>query len=212
MPGPYCYEYPRPQVTVDLVVFHYLERALRTLLIRRGREPFAGQWAIPGGFLESDEPEEDAARRELKEETGLEVDGPVAPIGFFARPGRDPRGRTITLAFAAVLGPGNHAITGGDDAAEAAWVSLDGPAELAFDHSEILAVARGWLAAWLMEPHGGLELLGDAFTMDDILAAFRPLSGGPHVAYIWLAERLRRGQIRSEPGASGRFRRTASEP
>ncbi len=108
MPAPYCYDHPRPMVTVDLIVFSLVEQSLQVLLVRRGREPFAGKWAIPGGFLEMDEPAEAGARRELREETGLEIAGPVEPIGFFARPDRDPRGRTITLAYAAVVRPGEH--------------------------------------------------------------------------------------------------------
>ena len=86
----------------------FFDEALRVLLIRRGHDPFAGKWAIPGGFLEMDEPVEAGARRELKEETGLEIPGPIEPIGFFGEPGRDPRGRTITLAHAAVAPPGGH--------------------------------------------------------------------------------------------------------
>ena len=145
MPAPYCYEYPRPMVTVDLAVFSLVEQSLRVLLIRRGREPFAGKWAIPGGFLEMDEPAEAGARRELREETGLEIAGPVEPIGFFAKPGRDPRGRTITLAHAAVVRPGEHKTQGGDDAAEAAWIKTGDSIDLAFDHAEILDQALAWL-------------------------------------------------------------------
>src|SRR4051812_31620571 len=141
MPAPYCYEHPRPQVTVDLVVFALVESSLRVLLVRRGGEPFAGLWAIPGGFLGIDEPAGAAARRELREETGLEIPGPVEPIGFFAKPGRDPRGRTITLAHAEVVRSGRHAVKGGDDAAEAAWVDLERLPKLAFDHDQIVSRA-----------------------------------------------------------------------
>ena len=92
--SPLLLRVPHPMVTVNLAVFSLVEQSLRVLLIRRGREPFAGKWAIPGGFLEIDEPAE-ARRRELRKETGLEIAGPVEPIGFFAKPGRDPRGRTV---------------------------------------------------------------------------------------------------------------------
>src|SRR4051794_19316530 len=103
MPPPYCYDYPRPAVTVDLVVFSLSGDELRVLLIRRKADPFAGRWALPGGFLEMDEPIADGARRELREETGLEAAGPLALIGVFGDPGRDPRGRTISLAHATVV-------------------------------------------------------------------------------------------------------------
>src|SRR4051812_48945169 len=100
MPPPYCYDYPRPAVTVDLAAFALRDAGLRVLLVRRKHEPFAGRWAFPGGFLELDEPIEAAALRELREETGFEVPGPVELIGVFGAPGRDPRGRTISLAHA----------------------------------------------------------------------------------------------------------------
>ena len=141
----YRYKYPRPAVTTDLVVFAWIDDELQTLLIRREHEPFAGRWAIPGGFLDMDETAEAGARRELQEETGLIVPGAVEPLGFFAAPGRDPRGRTVTLAHVAILPAGDHPIVGGDDAAEAAWRPVDQTRELAFDHDEILAAAREWL-------------------------------------------------------------------
>src|SRR5437763_14741310 len=100
---PYCYEYPRPSLTVDMVVFALDGDALRVLMIRRKRDPFAGTWALPGGFVDIDEPIEHAARRELEEETGLGRISLVAPIGVFGAPGRDPRGRTISVAHAAVV-------------------------------------------------------------------------------------------------------------
>lgn len=141
------YKYPRPSVTVDLVVFAAGRGGTRVLLIRRKGKPYAGRWAIPGGFVNMGEPFEAAARRELKEETGLDHAGPVAFIGVFGRPGRDPRGRTISVAHATVLRPPLPPIEGGDDAAEADWVALDEAmaTRLAFDHNEILAAARAWL-------------------------------------------------------------------
>ncbi len=100
---------------------------LRVLLVRRGRDPFAGSWALPGGFLEIDEEPEAGARRELLEETGVELPAPVRPIGFYADPGRDPRGRTISLAFFATVRRRPARIRAGDDAAEAAWRPVVGP-------------------------------------------------------------------------------------
>jgi 8-oxo-dGTP diphosphatase len=143
MPPPYCYDYPRPAITVDLVVFTRTGDGLRVLLIRRKADPFAGRWALPGGFLDIDEPVEAAARRELKEETGLEVAGPVEFLGVFADPGRDPRGWTISLAHVALL-PGSGPTpdpTAGDDAQDATWLDTADARGLAFDHDAILAKA-----------------------------------------------------------------------
>ena len=105
-----------------------------------------------------DEPAEAGARRELREETGLEIAGPVEPIGFFAKPGRDPRGRTITLAHAAVVRPGEHKTQGGDDAAEAAWTKIGDPIDLAFDHAEILDQALAWLRRGVIDRTSTLAL------------------------------------------------------
>ena len=186
MPGPYCYDYPRPQVTVDLVVFTLVEKSLRVLLIRRGHDPFAGKWAIPGGFLEMDEPVEDAARRELREETGLEVSGPIEPIGFFAKPGRDPRGRTITLAHAAVIRAAEAEVRGGDDAAEAAWLPLAAPLDLAFDHAEILGAAKEWLTRGVVNGELGPRMLPASFVAQDVYALFDGLGLSQSQADDWL--------------------------
>jgi 8-oxo-dGTP diphosphatase len=144
MPGPFRYDHPRPAVTVDLVVLAASGDHPQVLLIRRKHEPFAGKWAIPGGFLEIDEPLEIGARRELREETGLEIPGPIEQIGVFASPGRDPRGRTISIAYAGIASPDREAVKGGDDADLAEWHDALHPPELAFDHAEILAAALDW--------------------------------------------------------------------
>lgn len=141
MPPPYCYDYPRPSVTVDAVVFALRRQSLQVLLIRRKHDPFAGHWALPGGFLEIDEPIETGARRELKEETGLATKAPFSFLGVYGAPGRDPRGRTISIAHL-TLWPGTPpAPSGQDDASDAGWSDAFKTLEyepLAFDHSAIL--------------------------------------------------------------------------
>jgi 8-oxo-dGTP diphosphatase len=140
----YCYEYPRPALTVDVVVVTREERP-RVLLIRRKGEPFAGIWAIPGGFLEMDETLEAGAARELEEETGVKVERPEQ-LHTFGDPGRDPRGRTVSVAYLARVDAGAVQARAADDAAEVGWHDLASPPPLAFDHDKILACARTRLA------------------------------------------------------------------
>jgi 8-oxo-dGTP diphosphatase len=140
---PYCYEYPRPSVTVDVVIVTR-EPEPRVLLIRRKHEPFAGAWAIPGGFVDMDESLEAAAARELREETGVTA-GPLEQLHAFGDPNRDPRGRTISVVYLARVDPGQVHPEAADDAAEVAWHPLETPPRLAFDHDQILARARARL-------------------------------------------------------------------
>ncbi len=132
--------FPHPRLTVDAVVV----RGRRVLLVRRGKEPFEGTWALPGGFVDRGERLEEAVLRELREETDLE--GRIlGVVGAYSRPDRDPRGHTVSVVYA-IETSGTDA-RGGDDAAEAGWHDLSSLPELAFDHKEILAdyVARGYL-------------------------------------------------------------------
>jgi 8-oxo-dGTP diphosphatase len=141
----FCYDYPRPAVTVDvLIVTPGPER--RVLLIRRKHDPFAGMWALPGGFVDMDEALDAAARRELEEETGVRA-GHLEQLQAFGDPGRDPRGRTISIAYLAVIDEEAVKPRAADDAAETAWHSLASPPPLAFDHAEILVRARERLKA-----------------------------------------------------------------
>lgn len=135
----YSYKYPRPALTADCIVFARKELDFRVLLVQRANEPYKGKWAFPGGFMNMDETTEEAARRELKEETGLIVDG-ISQIGTFDRVDRDPRGRVITVAYFVVI-DGIREVKGGDDAAVARWFSIGNLPELAFDHQEIMEVA-----------------------------------------------------------------------
>src|SRR5262245_20644179 len=121
----YTYDYPRPAVTVDVIIVTR-EATPRVLLIRRKHEPFAGSWAIPGGFVEMDEALENAARRELFEETGIRAKN-LVQLHTFGDPGRDPRGRTISVAYLAVVDETKIKPRAGDDAAEVGWFSLVRP-------------------------------------------------------------------------------------
>ncbi len=136
----HTYDYPMAAVTVDIVLATREEKP-RVLLIRRKKDPFAGCWALPGGFIEMDETLEASARRELLEETGLEV-GRLVSLGVFGDPGRDPRGRTLSVVYLGRVDAAKVKAVAADDAAEADWFPLHRPPQLAFDHRAILALAR----------------------------------------------------------------------
>ena len=131
----YTYKYPRPAVTADMIVLAD-ESEPKILLIQRGDEPFKGCWAFPGGFMNMDETTEQCARRELKEETGLEV-GEVKQVGAYSTVDRDPRGRTITVVYITHV-PQILPVTGLDDASEAKWWPINALPPLAFDHTQVL--------------------------------------------------------------------------
>lgn len=142
--GVYTYDYPRPMVTVDAVVFTKKEGRRYVLMVKRKHEPFQDCWALPGGFVEMDEPLEEAASRELAEETGVTgVD--LSQLRAFDDPKRDPRGRSIGIAFIGVANWRGHSPQGSDDASEAAWLPVDDMPPLAFDHAEILRYAEARL-------------------------------------------------------------------
>jgi 8-oxo-dGTP diphosphatase len=131
----YTYKYPRPSVTADCVVIAN-ELQPKVLLIQRGNDPFKGQWAFPGGFMDMDETTEQCAIRELEEETGLVVSD-LHQIGAYSKVDRDPRGRTVTVAYLAIIDK-PVIVHGQDDAAKAEWFPLSALPELAFDHADIM--------------------------------------------------------------------------
>ncbi len=131
----YTYKYPRPAVTADCIVITK-ESDAKVLLIQRGDEPYKGCWAFPGGFMNMNETTEQCAIRELEEETGLKVIE-LHQIGAYSKVDRDPRGRTITVAYLVVIDKPLPVI-GQDDAAKAEWWPLSTLPQLAFDHDEIL--------------------------------------------------------------------------
>jgi 8-oxo-dGTP diphosphatase len=128
-----------PMLTVDVVALVASAPAPRVLLVQRGNPPFAGSWALPGGFVEEGERVVDAAPRELVEETGLQA-GALELLGVYDTPGRDPRGWTVSVVYLA-RPPSETPVAGGDDASDARWFSVDALPELAFDHALIIADA-----------------------------------------------------------------------
>ncbi len=137
----FTYKYPRPALTADVLLFHNENGRVSVLLVRRKFPPFEGRWALPGGFMNLDETLENAARRELQEETSIIVND-LIPFHVFDEIGRDPRGRTITLTFYALLSEKPAAAMAGDDASELKWFDLDDLPGLAFDHRKIIALAQ----------------------------------------------------------------------
>lgn len=161
------YKYWRPAVTIDNVVFSFDGTHLNTLLIKRKNEPYKDCWAFPGGFLEEKETLEEAARRELKEETGL-APKYMSEIGSFSALDRDPRGRTISVAFASVVRPSQTAAVAGDDAIDARWFPINEMPMLAFDHEHIYRKALWLLRLGFMNAPIAFVLLGDLFTLPEM--------------------------------------------
>ncbi len=139
----YCYEYPRPALATDCVVFGFEKNDksnLKVLLIERGFEPYKGKWAFPGGFLNMDEDAETGAKRELFEETGLKnID--IEQLHTFSAVDRDPRDRVISIVYIALVSLEDNMPIAGDDAKKAQWFSIEKLPELAFDHKEVFEMA-----------------------------------------------------------------------
>src|SRR6266545_4614946 len=139
----HTYDYPRPALTVDVAIVTREARP-RVLLIRRKKDPFAGSWALPGGFVDENERLADAARRELEEETGVMV-ADLEQLYTAGDPGRDPRGWTVSVVYLAQINATDAKPVAADDAEEVGWFPLDDLPVLAFDHAMILARARARL-------------------------------------------------------------------
>jgi len=173
---PYTYDYPHPAVASDIAVFTLRRAALHVLLIERGGDPFRGAWALPGGFLQPDEELDACARRELKEETGVDADV-LLHFGNFSAPARDPRERVISVAYLALLPSDELRLEASTDAAQARWFPVDDLPPLAFDHPEIL---RGALAALSVEARRVaplFALLPPRFTLSQLQAAYEAVTG-----------------------------------
>ena len=179
--GPYSYEYPRPAITVDIILFTFQNNELKALLVRRKQPPFAGKWALPGGFVQIDEEIEEAARRELSEETNVN-DIYLEQLYTFGEPDRDPRGRVITVAYFALLSVDqaeSHQLQAASDADEAAWWNVYQLPSLAFDHDRILVYGLQRLR-WKLEWTAlGFLLLPAEFTLSELQKVYETVLNEP---------------------------------
>jgi 8-oxo-dGTP diphosphatase len=174
---PYTYEYPRPALTVDCVIFGLDESSqLKVLLIQRAYEPFRDHWALPGGFVDMNEDLEAAALRELEEETGVK-NVFIEQLYTFGAPGRDPRGRVVSVAYFALVNLGEHPVKAASDAHNVNWFELDKMPSLAFDHDLILQVAVNRLRAKVRYQPIGFELLPEQFTLSQLQQLYETILG-----------------------------------
>lgn len=175
----YCYEYPRPSLTADCVIFGFTGKTIKVLLVERGVEPFLGYWALPGGFMKMEETIDEAALRELREETGLS-DVYLDQFRVYSRTDRDPRGRVVTVAFIALVRPEQSRILAGDDAAKAMWFEADMLPPLAFDHAEIIGDAREYLKEILRVKPVAFQLLSRKFTIGELQTLYEVINGAQY--------------------------------
>ncbi len=173
---PHTYQYPRAALTVDGVVFGFGAGELKVLLIQRALEPFKGKWALPGGFVRVDETLDDAARRELVEETGLE-DIYLEQLYTFGAVKRDPRERVVSVAYYALVKLSDHKAKAATDAADAQWFPVSALPKLAFDHAEIVAMALARLQGKVRYQPIGFELLPPKFTLSDLQHLYEVILG-----------------------------------
>ena len=164
---PHTYQYPRAALTVDCVVFGFDAGELKILLIQRALDPFKGAWALPGGFVRLDETLDDAARRELAEETGLK-NVFLEQLYTFGDTDRDPRERIVTVAHYALVKLSDHQARAATDAANAEWFPISKLPSLAFDHAHIVAIALTRLQGKVRYQPIGFELLPPKFTLSEL--------------------------------------------
>jgi 8-oxo-dGTP diphosphatase len=173
---PFHYKHPHPAVATDLAVFTLQEHRLHVLLIERGRAPFKGAWALPGGFVRINEDLHEAATRELEEETGV-VGAYLEQAGAFGHPARDPRERVISIAFFAIIASDTQRLHSQGDAASARWCPMDKLPKIAFDHANILVQAQLRLRDKLRRSTVALRFLPPEFTLTELQQVHEAILG-----------------------------------
>jgi 8-oxo-dGTP diphosphatase len=192
-----AYHPPKVTMTTDIVIFTIREERPELLLIQRGNPPFQGSWALPGGILEQDEDLDVCARRELEEETGV-AGLELEQLHAFGAPARDPRGRYVTVAYLTLVRPDRLSPKASSDAASVRWFPSDALPPLAFDHGEIIAMARRRLRCRLEQSAGAFGYLAATFTLDELRRLHEIVRG----------ERLDPRQFRSWALAAGLIEET----
>lgn len=172
------YQYPRAALTVDCVIFGFDEGDLKLLLIQRNLKPFAGKWALPGGFVRVDESLDEAARRELCEETGVEKVY-LEQLYTFGHVERDPRERVVTVAYYALVKLMDHRVRGETDARNAAWFPVSDLPRVAFDHDTIIEYAIERLQNKIRYEPIGFELLPPKFTLTQLQHLYEVILESP---------------------------------
>ena len=175
-------QFPPFAVTVDVVILTVLDGELHVLLVRRGGEPHAGAWALPGGFKLPDESLDEAARRELREETGIEAPKALTQFHTYGDPGRDPRGNIVTVAYLAVT-PDVGELAAGTDADDARLMPvarvIDGQLPLAFDHQRIVDDAVRYASERLEVGDLATAFVGPTFTLTELKSVYEAVWGEP---------------------------------
>lgn len=168
--------YKRPSVTVDILVFTVDKNSLKILLVKRGIDPFKGQWAIPGGFIKINETLEDAAKRELVQETGIK-NIYMEQLYSFGDPKRDPRERVVTVAYMALIPNENLKLRATTDASDVAWFSIKSLPDLAFDHNKIVKYALDRLKSKIEYSNIVHGLLTEKFRLSELQKVYEVILG-----------------------------------
>jgi 8-oxo-dGTP diphosphatase len=175
---PFTYEFARPALAVDCVVFGLVRRVLHVLCIQRGLDPHRGGWALPGGFVRIDETVEQAALRELAEEAGVHVRY-LEQLRVFSAVDRDPRERVVSVGFFALVNPLGHRLSASTDAQGAEWFPVAGLPNLAFDHAAIVEEGLRQLRTRVRRQPVGFDLMPEAFTLTHLQNMYEAILGRP---------------------------------
>lgn len=208
---PYCYRYPHPALTADCVIFGFDGQSLKILLVERGRTPYLGSWALPGGFMRMDETIEQCAARELAEETNLKGIY-LEQFKVFSTVKRDPRERVVTVAFVALVRPHLYEVSAGDDASDARWFDLEFMPPMAFDHADIVAQARMYISEMLRVKPIAFELLNKVFSLSELQRVYEAITGHSYDRRNFQRKALQSGIIKEVDGSAPRMEACAAPP